>query len=108
MTRPDPVPADLVVFRTLSGAGVARVDLVREKHVTGFAWRQGDRRWERRNMRIGREHILAVLERDADPAPIADALNVLTNRRASERMQASRRFDARVDQLVAALRKEPA
>jgi hypothetical protein len=108
MTRSEPAPTDLVVFRTLSGAGVARVDLVREKHVTGFAWRQADRRWERRNMRIARKHILAVLGRDADPVPVADALNVLTNRRASERMQANRLFDARVDRLIASLQKEPA
>lgn len=101
MSATEPAVGDLVVYRTLSGAGVARVQLVRERHLTAFAWRQGDRRWERRNFRIDREFVVARLDADTDPATIADQLNVLTNRRASERMQANRAFERRVDRLAA-------
>lgn len=103
MTR-EPATGDLVVYRTLSGAEVARVDLVREGHVSAFPWRQADRRYDRRRFRVFRRDLVKVLGPDVDPAPIADELNALTNRRAAERMKANRVFDQRVDRLLASVR----
>ncbi len=100
-----PVPAigDLVVYRDAHGAAVARVDLVREHSVTVFPWRQGDRRWLRMRARIERRRVMAVLPAGTDPIPVADMLNVLGNRRQSERRAADRMFDARVAKLVSSI-----
>jgi predicted 2-oxoglutarate/Fe(II)-dependent dioxygenase YbiX len=101
-----PAPGDLVVYRTLSGVGVARAEIVRDRIVTAFPWRQAERRWDRRRFRIDRRDVVAALPRETDPAPIADQFNVLTNRRAAERMQANRVFDQRVGRVLAAIGEE--
>lgn len=99
----DPRVGDLVVFRTMTDGGIARVDLVRDRHVTAFPWRQADRRWERRRSRIDRRSVVAVLPGDADPAPIADQLNVLRNLRAAERQKLDAAHRTRLQGLLAQL-----
>lgn len=99
MTRA-PAPGDIVVYRTHSGAEVARVDLVRPTHVSAFPWRQADRRWERRRSRVFRRDLVKVLGPETDPATIADHLNVLANRWDAERRAAVRAFEERVSSFL--------
>lgn len=81
-------PGDLVVYAS-SGAAtgvyaeqlIARVDSVRERHLTGFPWRMGDRRWDKRQFRIDPRRVMAVLPADANVAAIAEGLNELRNER---------------------------
>lgn len=102
MTR-EPAIGDLVVYRTACDAGVARVDIVRDRHVTVFPWRQADRRWDRRRFRLDRASIRAILPAETDPAPIADEFNVLRNQREAERAAARALFNQRVDRFAFAL-----
>lgn len=98
-----PAPGHLIVYRALSSVAVGRVDMVRERSLSAFPWRQGDRRWDRRLSRVDRRDVLAVLSGSTDPAPIADQFNVLVNRRAAEKAAAQRLFDERVKRVVSSL-----
>jgi hypothetical protein len=103
-------PGDLIVFEQRSAIGgvyaehnVARVELVRDRHYTGFPWRMGDRAWDKRRFRIGRDKVIAVLPAQTDAAVVAERLNVLRNQRDMERESANRRYRKRIAENIASL-----
>ena len=100
---PSASPGDLILFADRTDCGVARVDLVRERHYSAFPWRNKFGLWDRRRFRIQRWKVLAVLPATADPEPIADQLNVYLNQCAGEKASAQARFMRRVQGLAKSL-----
>ena len=99
-------PGDRVLYRDGDRYAVARVDLVKDSHVTGFPFDTAHRRWSRVNRRIARDFIVARLPFTEDPAAIAQRLTILANQREALRQQANRWLDESVRQLVQ--HREPA
>ena len=93
-------PGDRVLFRDGDRFGVAHVDLVKDRHVTGYPFDTTRRTWSSKNRRIGLSFVVAKLPRDAHPLAIAAGINRLTNEREALRQQANRWLEDRVRQLV--------
>ena len=93
-------PGDIVVYRDRIDYGIARIDLLRERHVTCFPWRVGDRRWGKGRARIERSRVLAVLHEGADAAAIGEHLNIIKNQREMQKGAAQRYYHLRVRELV--------
>ena len=96
----DSAASDIVVYRDRIDYGIARIDLVRERHFTCFPWRVGDRRWGNGRVRIERTRVLAVLEKGTEPAAIAEQLNIIKNQRDMQKGAAQRYYHFRVRELV--------
>ncbi len=94
------LPGDRVLYRDGDRYAVARVDLVRDRHVTGFPFDTAHRRWSRVNRRIARDFILARLPSTEDPAAIAKRLAVLANQREAKRQEANTWLHQQVRQLI--------
>ena len=101
------LPSELILYADRTDYGVARVELVRDRHYTSFPWSHALGRWDRRRFRIARHRVLAVLPASTDPAPIAAKLNVFANQRAAERVSAQFRFLRQVESLAGELRAVP-
>ena len=93
-------PGDRILFRDGDRFGVARVDLVKDRHVTAFPFDMAQRRWSRRNRRIASSFIVSVLPRDGRSEQIALRINRLTNEREALRQQANRWLENSVRELV--------
>lgn len=98
-------PGDLILYADRTDYGVARVELVRDRHYTSFPWLHEHRRWDRRRFRVARPRVLAVLPASSDPAVIAEKLNLFANQRAAEKASAQSRFLRRVEGLANTLHK---
>lgn len=94
-------PGDRVLYRDGDRYAVARVDLVKDRHVTGFPFDPSHRRWSRVNRRIARDFILARLPPGEDPAKLARRIEALRNQRDGYRRAANTWFDQQVRQLIA-------
>lgn len=88
----EPAVGDLIFYRDRTDFGVARVDLVRDRHFTCFPWNDLLLRFDLRRQRIDRHRVIARLREQSDPARIADRLNVLRNQRDARRAAANTAF----------------
>jgi hypothetical protein len=93
-------PGDRVLFRDGDRFGVARVDLVKERHVTGFPFDTGQRTWSSKNRRVPTFCIVGKLPPQEDPGRIADRINHLTNEREALRQRANRWLEDDVRDLI--------
>lgn len=95
-------PGNRVLYRDGDRFGVARVDLVGDRHVTGFPFDMAARRWSRRNRRIAADFVIGKLPAHNHTDRIADQLETLRQLREAERQRANREFEERVRALAAA------
>lgn len=93
-------PADLILYRDGDRYGVARVDLVREKHLTCFPFDPTHRRWSKINRRIARHLVIQRLSRFSRPAAIAAQIEALRHERDAKRQQANTWLETRIRELV--------
>ena len=93
-------PGDRILFRDGDRFGVARVDLVKDRHVTGFPFDTARRTWSRRNRRVPTSFILGKLPAREHADRIAARINSLTNEREALRQQANRWLEDSVRQLI--------
>jgi len=91
---------DRVLFRDGDRFGVARVDLVKDRHVTGFPFDPVRRTWSRANRRVPMFCIVGKIPAHEHSDRIADRINRLTNEREALRQQANRWLEDNVRQLV--------
>lgn len=99
----DLAPGDLIVFASKGCATgvfadhlVARVEAVRDRDLTAFPWRGGDRRWEKRRFRIDLNKVVQRLPDDADVEAVFDRLNVLRNERDLRKARLERDYRAKI------------
>lgn len=93
-------PGDRVLFRDGDRFGVARVDLVKDRHVTGFPFDTARRTWSSKNRRVPTFCILGKLPPQEHADRVADRINRLTNQREALRQQANRWLEDSVRQLI--------
>lgn len=96
LVQPVERAGEIVVFRNLDTFLIAKIDLVRDTHLSCFAWRIDQRCWAKGRMRVRRDQVSAYLPADADPIELGEAINALKNRRDARRMAADRDFRAAV------------
>ena len=90
----------IVVFRNLDTFLIAKIDLVRESHLTCFAWRIDQRCWAKGRIKVRRDQVTAYLPANANPIELGEAINALKNRRDARRMAADRDFRAAVARIA--------
>lgn len=93
-------PGDHILFRDGDRFGVARVDLVKDRHLTGFPFDPAHRRWSRRNRRIACDFVIARLPVTTDMADLAARIEALRNQREALRQKANRWLEDNVRQLI--------
>lgn len=93
-------PGDRVLYRDGDCFGVARVDIVGERHVTGFPFDTTHRRWARRNRRIAAAFVIGKLSPDERADRIALKIQQLRNQRDALRRQANNWLEQNVRQLA--------
>ena len=93
-------PGDRVLYRDGDRFGVAKVDLVKDRHVTGFPFDTARRSWSRRNRRIAASFVIGKLPPREDADRIAAKINRLTNEREAQRQIANRQFEQSVRELL--------
>jgi hypothetical protein len=93
-------PGDRVIFRAGHHFGVAKVDLVKDRHVTAFAFDTNRQGWQRMRQRIQHSAILGTLPPRENADRIAKRLNRLANEREALRQQANRWLEDNVRQLI--------
>lgn len=93
-------PGDRVLFRDGDRFGVAKVDLVRERHLTAFPFDTLNRRWSRRNRRIAASFVIGKLPAQEHADRIALRIERLRHQHEAERQQAKRQFEERIRSLV--------
>lgn len=98
----EPMIGDRIVYSTFKGFGIARVALVRERHLTCYPWKMGDRRWALGWQRIPRAQIVAVLDRATDHVALAETLNTLDHQHDAALANARKRHRAKVIKLAEA------
>ncbi|MDZ4308408.1 hypothetical protein [Allopontixanthobacter sp.] len=96
----EPRAGDLIFYRDRTDFGVARVDLVRERHFTCFPWHDLLLRFDKRRQRIDRHRVIARLSQASDPAAIAARLNVLRNQRDGQRAAAHAAYLQSIEKLT--------
>lgn len=94
-------PGDRVLYRDGDRFGVAKVDLVKDRHVTGFPFDTARRSWSRRNRRIAASFVIGKLPPREDADRIAAKINRLTNEREAQRQIANRQFEEAVRGMIA-------
>lgn len=94
-------PGDRVLYRDGDRFGVARVDLVKERHLTAYPFDTTHRRWSRRNRRIAASLVIGKLLPPARADRIAAQIESLRNQREARRQIAQREFEDSVSMLVA-------
>jgi hypothetical protein len=92
---------DIVVFRDRISYSIVRIDIVREKHVTGFGWDHTARQWQRARRRVMRNTIASTLGAESEVLPAAEKFKILANIRDAERRRVMRDFDRRVEAFLA-------
>ncbi len=100
-------PGDRVIYRDIDRFGVAKVDLVKERHVTAFHFDTRNRRWARLNRRIGFSFILAKLPAGERADSVASRIDQLNNEREAQRQIANRIYEERIRQLINAETPHP-
>ena len=93
-------PGDRVLYRDGDRFGVARVDLVGDRHVTGFPFDTMRRSWSRKNRRIAASFVIGKLPPRENADRIADRINRLTNEREALRQKANRWLEDKVRDLA--------
>lgn len=93
-------PGDKILFRDRGSFGLARVDLVRDRHLTCFPFDHARRRWARRNMRIAHHLVVERIEGAIDPARLARDIEALRNQRDAKRAAADAWLADQVEQLL--------
>lgn len=94
-------PGDRVLYRDGDRFGVARVDLVRDRHLTAFPFDTTHRRWSRRNRRIGLSFVIGKLPPRENADRIALRIETLRHQREAQRQIAQRLFEESVKDLIA-------
>jgi hypothetical protein len=95
-------PGDRVLYRDGDLFGVAKVDLVKDRHLTAFPFDTANRRWSRRNRRIAASFVIAKLPPREQADRIALRIERLRNEREAQRQIANRKFEESVRKLVTA------
>ena len=93
-------PGDRVLYRDGDRYGVARVDLVGERHVTAFPFDVTHRRWTRRNRRIAAAFLIGKVPPREHADRIAAKLQRLAVERDIMRSQANRWLEKSVRELA--------
>jgi len=93
-------PGDRVLFRELDSFGVAKVDLVRERHVTCFVYQPAYRRFSALRRRIPLTSLVRKIQRHEHSERIVKRIEALRNERNGKRIEAQRWFEARVADLI--------
>lgn len=93
-------PGDYVLYRDGDRFAVARIDLVKDRHLTGFPFDTANRRWARRNRRIAVGFVLGTLPSRLSAAAIARRIEALRNQREAQRQTAQTQFEQNVRQLL--------
>jgi hypothetical protein len=93
-------PGDRVLYRDGDRFAVARVDLVGERHVTGFPFDITRRTWSSRNRRIAAAFVIGKLPPQEHADRVAATINRLTNQREAMRQQANRWLEQSVRELA--------
>lgn len=89
-------PGSIILFAENGSHGLARVDLVRERHLTSFPWSLSHREWLRGRRKIERFKVVAVLPEGLELAGISEQLVILKNKRDMELAGVKRRYIKRV------------
>jgi len=89
---PDVQPGDIILFTERGVHNLAKVDLVRAKHLSSFPWSLAHRTFERRRRRVDRRRFLAVLPETANLDAISEQLTILKNKRDMELSKAERLY----------------
>ena len=93
-------PGDRIVYRDGECFGVARVDLVKDRHVTAFPFDPTNRRWSRRNRRIGHSFVIGKLPPREAADRIALRIERLRHQHEAQRQIAKRQFELSVCELI--------
>lgn len=93
-------PGDRVLYRDGDRFGVAKVDLVKDRHVTGFPFDPDHRRWSRRNRRIAVSFVIGKLPPRENADRIALRIEALRHQCEAHRQIAQRQFETAVRELV--------
>jgi hypothetical protein len=93
-------PGDRVLYRDGDRFGVARVDLVKDRHVTAFPFDPLRRSWSSKNRRIAANLVIGKLPPREHADRVAATINRLTNEREALRQQANRWMADQVRELV--------
>lgn len=97
-------PGDRILFRDGDRFGVAHVELVKDRHITGFPFDTVRCAWSRRNRRIARDFVIERLPSNADTAALAKRIETLRNQREAMRQRANRWLEESVRQLIEEVR----
>lgn len=95
-------PGDRVLFRDGDRFGVAKVDLVKDRHLTGFPFDTAQRRWSRRNQRIAVSFVIGKLPPHEHTDRVAARIKVLQGQHEAMRQQAKRWLEDSVRGLASA------
>ncbi len=93
-------PGDRLIFRDGDRFGLARVDLVSERHVTAFTFDPRRQRYQRSRRRIPASFILAKLPEEAREDLLAARIDVLHHQREAMRQKANVWLREAVGELV--------
>jgi len=93
-------PGDRVLFRDGDRFGVAKVDLVKDRHLTGFPFDTAQRGWSRRNRRIAASFVIGKLPPHEHADRIALRIQRFINEREGYRRKADRWLEQRVRELA--------
>lgn len=93
-------PGDRVLFRDGDRFGVAKVDLVRDRHLTAFPFDTLNRRWSRRNRRIAASFVIGKLPAQEHADRIALRIERLRHEHEAQRQLAKREFEERIRRLL--------
>lgn len=93
-------PGDRVIYRDLNAYNVARVDLVKERHLTCFPFKHCAGSYQQVRKRIRLDLVVGVLKSDTQALAATCKLNELMNRRDVRRPQADNWLSRQVGELT--------
>ncbi len=93
-------PGDRVLFRDGDRFCVAKVDLVKDRHLTAFPFDTARRAWSRKNRRIAASFVIGKLPPRENADRIAERINRLTNEREALRQKANRWLEDKIRELA--------
>lgn len=93
-------PGDRILFRNGERFFVARVDLVKERWVTGFAFDPVHRRWSRARSRIARTSVIDRLSTTTTTEHLVARIEQLRNQHEAQRQKAKRELEQNVRLLI--------